>query len=128
MRFLRLQGISIFFGAILLASLIGQSFAGQHQFNAEAIEHHSNTYTWLRYVTSSEFGGDVLENWQSEFLQFFLYIFATVWLLKRGSTESKGGDAAGLMTAQSRLVAGHWRPNPPDWGGAGGARESLDRN
>src|SRR3954447_18160168 len=67
MTFARRHGISLFFGAILLASLVGQSFAGLHQFNADAIEHESQTYSWLRYVTSSEFGGDVLENWQSEF-------------------------------------------------------------
>ncbi|HWH54563.1 MAG TPA: DUF6766 family protein, partial [Gaiellaceae bacterium] len=79
MRFVRENALSIFFGVLLLASLVGQSFAGLHQFNAEAIEHHEATYTWGRYVLSSEFGGDVLENWQSEFLQFTLYILATVW-------------------------------------------------
>ena len=89
MRFAREHGISLFFGAILLASLIGQSFAGLHQFNANAIEHHSEAYSWVHYISSSEFGGDVLANWQSESLQFFLYIFATVWLLERGSSGSK---------------------------------------
>lgn len=43
---------------------------------------------------------DVTENWQSEFLQFFLYIFGTVHLLQRGSPESKPvgamHDAAGV--------------------------------
>ena len=32
---------------------------------------------------------DVAENWQSEYLQFFLFISATVWLVQRGSPESK---------------------------------------
>jgi hypothetical protein len=68
----------------LIGSLVGQSFAGLHQFNADAVTHSESTYTWLRYVTSSEFGGDVMENWQSEFLQFSLYILSTVWLLQRG--------------------------------------------
>jgi len=128
MRFLRAQGISVFFGAILLASLIGQSFAGQHQFNAEAIEHHSNTYTWWRYVTSSEFGGDVLENWQSEFLQFFLYILATVWLLERGSSESKSLDNAGLMSDQSQLVRGYAKPNSPRWARVDGLKRRIYEN
>jgi hypothetical protein len=92
MRFAREHGLSLFFGALLLACLVGQSFAGLHQFNANAVEHNAETYSWFRYVTSSEFGGDVLENWQSEFLQFFLYILATVWLLERGSSESKPED------------------------------------
>jgi hypothetical protein len=32
------------------------------------------------YLTSVSFGVDVAENWQSEYLQFLLYIWATVWL------------------------------------------------
>jgi uncharacterized protein DUF6766 len=128
MRFLRDNGISLFFGAILLASLIGQSFAGLHQFNADAAEHHSELYTWARYVTSSEFGGDVLENWQSEFLQFFMYIFATVWLLQRGSSESKGEDDAGAMSDQSQFVKGYAKPGSPSWARAGGLRQKLYEN
>ncbi|WTT47847.1 hypothetical protein OG988_37420 [Streptomyces zaomyceticus] len=36
-----------------------------------------------------DFAVDVTENWQSEFLRFFLYIFGTVYLLQRDSPESK---------------------------------------
>jgi hypothetical protein len=127
-RFLRSNGLSLFFGAILLASLIGQSFAGLHQFNAEAIKHDSDTYTWFRYVTSSEFGGDMLENWQSEFLQFFLYVFATVWLLQRGSSESKEEHEAGLMSDQSQFVRGFAKSNSPAWARAGGLKQRLYEN
>jgi hypothetical protein len=119
-RFLRDNGIALFFGVLLLASLVGQSFAGLHQFNAEAIEHQSEIYSWFRYVTSSEFGGDVLENWQSEFMQFFLYITATVWLLERGSSESKSEDDAGLMSDQSQFVGGYAKENSPTWARLGG--------
>ena len=128
MRFLRLNGISLFFGALLLASLAGQSFAGLHQFNANAVEHQSQTYTWFRYVTSSEFGGDVFENWQSEFLQFFLYISATVWLLQRGSSESKSEDDAGLMSDQSQLVGGYAKEDSPKWARATGFKRGLYEN
>jgi Domain of unknown function (DUF6766) len=127
-RVLRDNGISLFFGAILLGSLIGQSFAGLHQFNAEALEHHSATYSWSRYVTSSEFGGDVLENWQSEFLQFFLYITATVWLLQRGSSESKSMDDSGLMSDQSQLVGGYAKEGSPPWARLRGLRRRLYEN
>jgi hypothetical protein len=51
------------------------------------------------YLTSSQFAVDVAENWQSEFLQFFLYIFVTVWLVQRGSPESKKPREAGLESA-----------------------------
>ena len=46
-------------------------------------------------MRSSEFGVDVLENWQSEYLQFSLFILGTVWLIQRGSPESKEPDKAG---------------------------------
>jgi hypothetical protein len=41
------------------------------------------------YVTSSSFAVDVAENWQSEYVHFFLMIVATVWLVRRGSTEPR---------------------------------------
>ena len=37
-----------------------------------------------------------MENWQSEFLQFTLFILATVWLVQKGSNESKQLGEAGL--------------------------------
>jgi hypothetical protein len=114
-RFVRDNGLSLFFGVLLLATLLGQSFAGQHAFNAEAATHHQATYSWLRFVTSSEFGGDVMENWQSEFLQFTLYIFSTIWLMQRGSSESKRADKLGLMSDQSQLVGGYAKRNSPAW-------------
>lgn len=36
-----------------------------------------------------------MENWQSEYLQFALLALATVWLLQRGSPESKELEKAG---------------------------------
>ena len=35
------------------------------------------------------------ENWQSEYLQFTLFIVVTVWLVQRGSPESKEVKEAG---------------------------------
>jgi hypothetical protein len=128
MRFVRENGLSLFFGAILLASLVGQSFAGQHQFNANAIEHHSGTYSWLRYVTSNEFAGDVLENWQSEFLQFWLYIVATVWLFQRGSSESKELTDTGTMSDQSQFVRGYAKSSSPAWAKVDGVRRRIYEN
>jgi Domain of unknown function (DUF6766) len=128
MRFLRENGLSLFFGVALLASVIGQSFAGLHQFNAEALQHHSETYSWFRYVTSSEFGGDVLENWQSEFLQFFMYVIATVWLFQRGSSESKSMDDGGLMSDQSQFVGRYAKPNSPRWARSEGLKRRLYEN
>jgi hypothetical protein len=127
-RFLSENSLSLFFGVLLIGSLLGQSFAGLHQFNANAVEHNSETYSWLRFVSSSEFGGDVLENWQSEFLQFLLYIFATVWLVQRGSSESKSLDHGGTMSDQSQLVRGYGKPNSPAWARVDGLKRRLYEN
>ena len=96
MRFVRDNGLSIFFLAIFLASLAGQAIAGHGAFNHDQLLHHGDPISLGRYLTTSEFAADVAENWQSEYLQFTLYIFGTVWLLQRGSPESKPLDKAGL--------------------------------
>jgi hypothetical protein len=127
-RFARENGLSLFFAATLLGALAGQSFAGLHQYNAEALEHGEATVAWARYVTGSEFGGDVLENWQSEFLQFWLYIVATVWLLQRGSSESKQLGDEGLMSDEDEQVGRYATARSPAWAKAGGVRRVLYEN
>ena len=106
-RFLFENSLSIFFGAIFLLSLLGQSFAGQHAYNAEQLEHEAQPVSWKDYVLSPDFGGSVLENWQSEFLQFTLFILATVWLVQKGSNESTSLDQAGVESDQRQQVGGH---------------------
>jgi hypothetical protein len=93
--FLRQNSLSLFFGVIFLAALVGQGLAGHADYNAHQITDGLATISLGRYLTSSSFAVDVAENWQSEYLQFLLYILATVWLLQRGSPESKELDKAG---------------------------------
>jgi hypothetical protein len=122
MRFLRENSLSLFFGTILLLTVAGQSVAGQHQFNADAHQHGEKAISWTSYLVTPEFGGDLLENWESEFLQFSLYILATVWLLQRGSNESKALDKAGLESDEQQEVGQHARPDSPRWAKAAGVR------
>jgi hypothetical protein len=83
--FLRENGLALFFAALFVSTLVAQSFAGQHQQNAELAQHGSGSVSWWQYVTSPEFWGAVMENWQSEFLQFAVFIGATIWLVQKGS-------------------------------------------
>ena len=101
------NSLSIFFGVLFLVTLAGQSFAGQRAFNEDQLAHHGNPVSWLDYTLSPEFGGAVLENWQSEFLQFTLFILATVWLVQKGSNESKPLEDAGLESDQKQQVGGY---------------------
>jgi hypothetical protein len=112
-RFLFENGLSLFFGALFLVTLVAQSFAGQHAYNADQLAHQAQPVSWLDYVLSPAFGGAVLENWQSEFLQFTAFILATVWLVQKGSNESKQLDAVGGESDQKQRVGGYAPGNAP---------------
>jgi hypothetical protein len=125
---MRAHGLSLAFGALFIATLIAQAFVGQADFNAIQLAHNSDPITLWRYVRSSEFGVDVLENWQSEYLQFSLFILGTVWLIQRGSPESKQPDKVGLESDQDQLVGEHAKPESPKWARLGGWRTRLYSN
>jgi hypothetical protein len=123
--FLRHNGLSLFFGLLFLLSLAGQSFAGWHQLNAQQAAEHLDRLTWGGYVTSSDFAVDVAENWQSEFLQFWVYLMATVWLLQKGSPESKELDKAGRESDEDQKVGAHAVADSPAWAKVGGWRTRV---
>jgi hypothetical protein len=114
-RFLFENGLSVFFLTIFMATLVGESFLGQHAHNAEELAHGGQPLSWLDYVLSPSFGSAVLENWQSEFLQFTLFILATVWLVQKGSNESKPLEDAGLETKEKQKIGRHAPQNAPRW-------------
>ena len=128
MRFLRHNGLSIFFLALFLAAIVGQAVAGHADFNDDQDRHGDPRISLARYVVSSEFGVAVMENWQSEYLQFTLFVLATVWLLQRGSPESKELGKAGLESDRQQKVGGHSQQNSPLWAKVGGIRTRLYEN
>jgi hypothetical protein len=81
-----------------------------------------------RYLVSSDFGSAVMENWQSEYLQFTLFILLTVWLLQKGSPESKELDKAGVESDQKQKVGPHAQQNSPRWAKVAGIRRTLYEN
>jgi hypothetical protein len=128
MRFVRENSLSLFFGALLLLTLIAQSLVGHSLYNEEAIQHSQETISYPRYLASSHFGEAVMENWESEFLQFTLYILATVWLVQKGSPESKKPGEAGRGTDEEQLLGKHARPDSPGWAKVGGLRTAIYSN
>jgi hypothetical protein len=127
-RFLRENSLSIVFLAIFLASLVGQAFVGHGLFNQEQLLHHGDPISLGRYLTTSEFAADVAENWQSEYLQFTLYILGTVWLLQRGSPESKELDKAGRESEEEQRIGRHATARSPLWAKVGGLRTAIYSN
>ena len=127
-RFLRDNSLSIVFLLLFLAALVGQAFAGHADFNDVAESHGDPTISLGRYVVSSDFGSAVMENWQSEYLQFTLFILLTVWFLQRGSPESKELGKGGRESDQSQKVGPHALQNSPRWAKVDGIRRTLYEN
>jgi hypothetical protein len=127
-RFARDNGLGLFFGGIFLLTLIGQALVGHADFNHQQLSHQDDSISLGRYVFSSSFGSDVMENWQSEFLQFTLYILATVWLLQRGSPESKELGKAGGESDEEQKVGEHADAKSPRWARIGGWRTRIYSN
>jgi hypothetical protein len=123
--FVRDNGLSIFFGLIFLAALVGQSFVGMAQFNQQQLAESMATVDYGQYLTSSDFAVDVAENWQSEYLQFLLYILATVWLVQRGSVESKEPAEIGTESDEDQKVGSHAPADAPRSAWAGGFRTAV---
>jgi hypothetical protein len=127
-RFIRDHSLSLFFLVLFLAALIGQAIAGHALHNNDALAHHGETMSFWRYLRSSDFGNAVMENWQSEYLQFMLFMLATIWLIERGSPESKEPGEQGRESDEKQRVGGHAQPDSPDWAKPRGVRTFVYSN
>jgi hypothetical protein len=133
-RALRDHSLSLFFLVIFVLALAGQAFAGHAEYNNDEIAHaqllhqQPETLSLGRYVVSSSFGQAVMENWQSEYLQFTLFILTTVWLVQRGSPESKKPHEIGTQTDEEQRVGEHATADSPRWARARGIRLWLYSN
>jgi hypothetical protein len=126
--FLKHNGLSLGFGLLFLATLVGQAISGHATVNHDQLLHEGDPISLGHYVTSSLFWADVMENWQSEYLQFTLFIFATVYLVQKGSNESKELDRVGRESDEEQLLGEHAKPDSPRWAKAGGLRTTIYSN
>jgi hypothetical protein len=127
-RFVKENSLSLFFLTIFLLALLGQAISGHNLYNEEAIQHDEATIGFWHYLTSSEFGQAVMENWQSEYLQFALFALATVWLLQKGSSESKKLDKAGTESDRDQKIGRYADKDSPKWARVGGLRTAIYSN
>jgi hypothetical protein len=126
--FLRENSLGLIFGILFLIVLTAQAFAGLADYNQQQITEGLHRISLGRYVTSASFGTDVAENWQSEYLQFFLYIFLTVWLLQKGSPESKPLGEAGRESDSKQKVGRYAEEDSPAWARARGWKLTVYSN
>jgi hypothetical protein len=127
-RFIKHNGLSLAFLGLFLGALVFQAIAGHAVFNEEQDRHGDPHISLGRYLTSSAFGVAVMENWQSEYLQFTLFMLLTVWLLQRGSPESKELGREGRQSDEDQLVGEHARENSPPWAKAEGLSRRVYEN
>jgi hypothetical protein len=126
--FIRENSLAIAFGVIFLAAVGAQAIVGHNVYNQDQLAHHGQTISLGRYLTSSDFGQAVMENWQSEYLQFTLYMLLTVWFVQRGSSESKPPGDEGTGSDEEQKLGRHARADSPLWARVGGWRTSLYSN
>jgi hypothetical protein len=124
-RFLRDNSLGLLFGLLFLVSLVGQAFAGHADVNQQQVSEGLPPLSFGRYVTSASFAVDVTENWQSEYLQFFLFVYLTVWLLQKGSPESKQLDKTGRESDEDQKVGAYATDASPAWARVSGLRQAL---
>ena len=80
-----MMGMFLFF-------LAGQFVAGRLEYNEERGKQGEPPVDLAEYLSTPHFAEATAENWESEFLQMFVYVAATAFLYQKGSAESKDPD------------------------------------
>src|SRR3712207_2349792 len=92
-RLFRENGLTIVWLGLFFATfLVGQTLAGYLEYNEDQREHGGEAVSYLEYISSAHFLEATMENWESEFLQMFLFVALTAFLYQKGSAESKKID------------------------------------
>jgi len=90
--FVRNNGLSICFLLLFAGTLAGQIIFGFQEHNKELIEDKGAAINLSEYLVSGHFFQATFENWESEFLQMALFVIFTIFLMQKGSSESKDLD------------------------------------
>ncbi len=88
-KYLYQNSLSIVFLLFFVGSLGGQIVCGIKEYNKELIEQGVVPVTMGQYLISGHFIESTFENWESEFLQMGLFVWLTIFLRQKGSSESK---------------------------------------
>jgi hypothetical protein len=78
--------------ALFLLFWGAQAVTGWQEDNDDAVTHHEPTISFGEYLTTGHFWEATTENWESEFLQMGSFVLLTIFLIQKGSPESKRPD------------------------------------
>ena len=102
-RVLRENGLSIvWLGLFFVTFIFGQTVAGHLEYNEDQREHGRPEIAYVDYLTTPHFAEATMENWESEFLQMFLFVALTAFLYQKGSAESKKLDEKEAVDREPR--------------------------
>lgn len=83
------NSLSIVFVLLFALTLFGQVHFGFKEYNKNLAELGASQVPMDQYLTSGHFVESTFENWESEFLQMALFVWLTIFLRQKGSSESK---------------------------------------
>jgi hypothetical protein len=89
-KFLHQNSLSIVFFLLFVVALLGQIICGFKEYNHELVEEGASAVKMQQYLVSGHFLQSTFENWESEFFQMALFVWLTIFLRQKGSSESKG--------------------------------------
>jgi hypothetical protein len=120
------HGLAISLFALFGCFLIAQSVTGWRANNDDLSEHGEPTLRYGSYLSTGHFVEATFENWESEFLQMAAYVVLTIWLVEKGSSESKPPEGDPELDADPRSARRD--PNAPGPVRRGGWQLSLYEN
>ena len=88
-RVVRDNGLTIVCGLLFAVFAFGQGVTGHREYNADQRAHHEKVISYGDYLGTGHFWEGLTENWESEYLQMAAYVVLTVFLIQRGSSESR---------------------------------------
>ena len=103
-KLVRDNGLFLAMTLAFLACLGGMMLAGWQTENETRATLHEPLLKLGEYLATGHFRSALFENWESEFLQMAMYVVLTVWLVQRGSSESKVPDQPAPQDEDPRTV------------------------
>ncbi|HMI08648.1 MAG TPA: DUF6766 family protein [Flavobacterium sp.] len=88
-KFLYQNSLCLVFLFLFILAIAGQIHFGLLEYNRELLENGGNPVSLSAYFSSGHFIESTFENWESEFLQMALFVWLTIFLRQKGSSESK---------------------------------------
>jgi hypothetical protein len=110
--FVRANSLSLVCFALFAIFVVGLLFTGFRENSAERQTHDQPQLTLGEYATSGAFWEALTENWESEYLQMAAYVVLTVFLIQKGSSESKDPEKRSQEVDRDPRDAGERRNVP----------------